>query len=422
MPENENVWEWFGFKKNPYDFLPLRVNKEDRALFVGRDVEIPKLAMPIASDTGGLVVVEGRAGVGKTSLVNVVQYDKWQSKSCLPSFQVLQVQSNSDPIGFILSAFSTCINSLELLHPGIIDKDDDLKAGKAMVTQMLNSGWSLSGGLNVGLFGGQLGGGRATAPSSPLLPAMPNIISKAEKWFDAASKFGWPKFVIPVNNLDLLDDESAITFMNIVRDYMITFAEKGVWWILIAKDGFVHTLENRAHRVSEVLTGPPVKLNPLSLSEVKKAIDARAGIYGKAGANPPAPEEMVAWLYKLSDGEVRSIFKKLTDMIYEYHSMVPSAKTISEVAAKNILIGEARLRIQGLDIKSNWIHILEKASEEGKVSQREFKDHNFKSQPAFRNALEKLCYLDLLRRKEVGREVAYLPTTDTNLAFQSTTP
>ena len=118
MPEGENVWEWFGFRKNPYDFLPLAVNKEDRTLFVGRDAELPRLVTPIASDAGGIIVVEGRAGVGKTSFVNVVQYDRWQARSCLPSFQVLQVQPNTDPIGFILSAFSTCIGSLELSNSG----------------------------------------------------------------------------------------------------------------------------------------------------------------------------------------------------------------------------------------------------------------------------------------------------------------
>jgi len=417
MPEGENVWEWFGFRKNPYDFLPLAVNKEDRTLFVGRDAELPRLVTPIASDAGGIIVVEGRVGVGKTSFVNVVQYDRWQARSCLPSFQVLQVQPNTDPIGFILSAFSTCIGSLELSKSGATDHDPDLKAGKAMVTQMLNSGWSFSGGLNVGLFGGQAGAGKAAAPSSPLLPAMPTILTTAGKWFDAASRFGWSKFIIPVNNLDMLDEESAVNFMNVVRDYMITFAKKGVWWVLIAKDGFVHTLENRAHRVSEVLTGPPVRLNPLSLDEVKKAIDVRVNKYGKEGVKAPAPDEIVSWLYKLSDGEVRAIFKKLTDMIFEYHATVPSAKTITETAARNILVGEARRRIEGLGIQTNWIRILEGTASKGKVHQGGFKDYNFNNQPAFRNALEKLCYFDLLRRKEAGREVTYLPTADTNLAF-----
>lgn len=418
MADNENVWEWFGFKKNPYDFQALGVSKDDRELFVGRESELPRLSTPLASDVGGMAVVEGRVGVGKTSFVNAVQYDKWQSRSCLPSFQVLQVQPNTDPIGFILSAFSTCIGSLELSNPGDTDGDKDLRAGKAMVTQMLTAGWSFSGGLNVGLVGGQAGVGKTPAPSSPLLPVMPNILNVAGKWFDAAGRLGWSKFAVPVNNLDMLDDDSAVSFMNVVRDYMVTFSKKGVWWILIAKDGFTRTVEAKAHRVSEVFTGLPIKLNPLSLAEVAEAIGARVEKYGVGATEGPVPGEIVSWLYQLSDGEVRAIFKKLTDLVYEYHATVPSARTISVAGARSILVGIAQRRVESFDIQPNWMQILVKSAMDGKVRQGDFKAHGFKSQPAFRHALERLCTFDLLRRKDAGREVIYLPTADTNLAFQ----
>ena len=418
VSNGENVWEWFGFKKNPYDFQALGVNEEDRDLFVGRGPELTRLATPITSDPGGIIVVEGRVGVGKTSFVNAVQYDKWRSRSCLPSFQVLQVQTNTDPIAFMLSAFSTCIGSLEVSDPERADSDKDLKAGKAMVSQMLNSGWSFSGGLNVGVLGGQAGVGRAAAPSSPLLAAMPNILGTASKWFDAAGRLGWSKFVIPVNNLDMLDDDSAVSFMNVARDYMLSFAKKGVWWVLIAKEGFVNTMQSRAHRVSEVFTGPPVKLDPLSLADVNKAIAVRVGKFGKEGSVAPAPAEIVSWLYELSDGEVRSIFKKVTDLIHEYHATVPSAKDISLNAGRNILVGEAQRRIRSLEIQENWLEILEASATKGTIHQGDFMEHGFNNQPTFRNALERLCSFGLLRRKEAGREVTYLATVDTNLAFQ----
>lgn len=418
VQEGDNVWEWFGFKQNPFDFLPLGVNADGRSLLVGRDAELKRLSTLVASGHGGITVVEGRAGVGKTSLVNAVQYDKWQSGACLPSFQVLQVLTNTDPIGLMLSAFSTSIGSLELTNPGEVDKNPALKAGKTMVAQAASTGWSFSGGLTVGAFGGQGGAGKTPAPTSPLLPLMPSILATAEKWFDAASKLGWSKFIIPVNNLDMLDDDLAVGFLNAVRDYLITFARKGVWWVLIAREAFTPSLEARAHRVSEVLSGPSVRLSPLSLQDVSKAIDARVEKYSVAGARSPVPDEIVSWLYKLSDGEVRTIFKKLTDMVFEHHAVVPSAKTISETAAKQILVGEARQKIQSFEIQPNWLRVLQSGAEEGRVPQGAYRDHGFNNQPTFRNALEKLCRMDLLRRKEEGREVVYLPTADTNLVFQ----
>jgi len=247
---------------------------------------------------------------------------------------------------------------------------------------------------------------------------MPSILGAAEKWFDAASKLGWSKFIIPVNNLDMLDDDSAASFMNAVRDYLITFSRKGVWWVLVAKEAFTPSLEARAHRVSEVLSGPPVRLSPLSLQDVNKAIDVRVKKYAVNDAKSPVPDEIVAWLYKLSDGEARTIFKKLTDMIFELHALVPSARTVSEAAAKQILVGEARRKVQSLEVKPNWLKILRLAAEEGQVPQGAYRNHGFNNQPTFRNALEKLCAMDLLRRKEAGREVLYFPAADTNLVFQ----
>ncbi len=256
MQEGDNVWEWFGFQQNPFDFLPLGVNADDRSLLVGGGAELKRLSTLVASGHGGITVVEGRAGVGKTSLVNAVQYDKWRSRACLPSFQVLQVLANTDPIGFMLSAFSTSIGSLELTNPGDVDKSPALKAGKTMVAQAVSTGWNFSGGLAAGAFGGQVGAGRTPAPTSPLLALMPSILATAERWFDATSELGWSKFVIPVNNLDVLEDDLAVGFLNAARDCLITFARKGVWWVLMAREGFTPALEAKAHRVSGVLSGP----------------------------------------------------------------------------------------------------------------------------------------------------------------------
>lgn len=417
MTSAEDVWRWFGFEKNPYDFHPLGVNKEDRELFVGRDVELPRLATPIVSEDGGIVVVEGRVGVGKTSFVNAVQYDKWQEKVCLPSFQVFQTQRSTDPIGFILSAFSTCLGSFEQVNPGVVDKNKTLAAGKAMVSQMLNVGWSFSAGGSLGVFGAQAGAGKTAAPSSPLLPALPQILRTSEKWFQEAKKLGAPKFVVQVNNLDMLDDDTAVEFLNVTRDYMLSFARMGVWWILVAKDQFMSVLESRAHRVSEVITGPPVRVGPLSLGEVNQAIGVRQKRYAAGSGEGPVANEVIHWLYEQSGGEVRAVFNKLTELVYGYHATVPSAKDIPVKVAKSILIDEARRKIEDLDIQDNHLNVLRKSVTSGGLRLSEYNAYGFKSEPALNYAVQKLCTLNLLRRTERGKGVMYIPAVDANLAF-----
>lgn len=417
MTSAEDVWRWFGFDKNPYNFHPLGVNKEDRELFVGREDELPRLAAPVVSEDGGIIVVEGRVGVGKTSFVNAVQYDKWKEKTCLPSFQVFQTQRGTDPNGFILSAFSTCLGSFEQVNPGVVDKNKTLRAGKAMVSQMLNIGWSFSGGGSLGIFGVQAGVGKAAAPSSPLLPVMSQILQTSEKWFEQARRLGASKFVVPVNNLDMLDDDAAVEFLNVARDYMLSFSKMGVWWVLIAKEQFMHMLETRAHRVSEVITGPPVRIGPLSLGDVEKAIDVRLKRYATGDGEGPVPHEIISWLYELSGGEVRAVFNKLTDLVYGYHATVPSAKDIPVKVAKNILMDEARRKIEDMDIQDNHVNVLKQSVTSGGVRLGEYKAYGFKSEQALSYAVQKLCNLNLLRRTEKGKGVVYIPAVDANLAF-----
>ncbi len=415
----EDVWRWFGFEKNPYDFRPLGVSREDRELFVGREAELPRLATPVVSEEGGMIVVEGRVGVGKTSFVNAVQYDKWQERVCLPSFQVFQTQRGTDPIGFILSAFSTCLGSFEQVNPGVVDKNRILSTGKAMVSQMLNIGWSFSAGGSLGVFGAQAGAGKTAASTSPLLPVLPQILRTSESWFQEARRIGAPKFVVPVNNLDMLDDDTAVEFLNVSRDYMLSFSKMGVWWVLIAKEQFMHLLETRAHRVSEVMTGPPVRIGALSFGELNKAISVRQKKYAIGSTEGPVPLEVVSWLYELSGGEVRAVFNKLTDLVYSYHAAVASARDIPIKVAKSILIDESRRRIGEMGVQRNHLNVLRRSVVDGGVRLSEYEAHGFKSEQALGYAVQRLCSLNLLRRTEKGKGVTYIPAVDANLAFST---
>ena len=64
----EELWTGSGFARNPYDHRPLRVSAQDRGLFIGRNKEQELFKIQTAGPEGGIVVVEGPIGVGKTRL------------------------------------------------------------------------------------------------------------------------------------------------------------------------------------------------------------------------------------------------------------------------------------------------------------------------------------------------------------------
>ena len=62
----DTFWKDLGLEDNPYDSRPLVISKNDRKLFVGRKNELAALNTLVSSPKGGIVIVEGEVGVGKT--------------------------------------------------------------------------------------------------------------------------------------------------------------------------------------------------------------------------------------------------------------------------------------------------------------------------------------------------------------------
>ena len=173
-----------------------------------------------------------------------------------------------------------------------------------------------------------------------------------DRWFERVSeKFGYEGFLVPINNLDVLSDQTVAAFLNSARDTLLT--RHHVWWILIARQGFFSYLETTARRVSELVTGTPILLNPLSLEEVHQAINVRVARFKqnqKEGTKPPAPPEAVDLLYQVSGGEIRYIFKRLSDLVYEFRLAFPSERQIPLNVAKQSLRSLALSRLAELNL------------------------------------------------------------------------
>jgi DNA-binding MarR family transcriptional regulator len=68
-----HVYQQWGFATNPFLQTPLPPNLEGASLLVGRQAELKQIRLRLASPPK-LVTVEGRNGIGKTSVINVAAY------------------------------------------------------------------------------------------------------------------------------------------------------------------------------------------------------------------------------------------------------------------------------------------------------------------------------------------------------------
>jgi hypothetical protein len=426
----EDLWEGSGFSKNPYNYKPLKVCSEDRELFVGRNKEQELFKVQTAGTEGGIVVVEGPIGVGKTSFVNAMMYDKWnpegkmarnskKSYSYLPSFETLRLNENVELSDFMLSVLSNCIFSLEnqnVRGEKASDSDKDLKAGKELIANTVRSG---TGGFSVSILGSGGGVNKSELAIQPSTIPLPTIMNTMDKWFDAVvTEFDFDAVFVPINNLDILSEETVISFLNSARDTLLS--RHHVWWILVGGPGLFSTLETKARRVSELITGQPVELEPMSLEEVLEAVRTRIERFRRnKDSKPPIPQEIVEMLYQVSNGEVRYIFKRLSDIIYDFRATFPSERRIPEQFARKSLQILAGRKLDTLNLTKREKEVLGEMSKEKNFRIRDYSRFGYDKPQPMQNLVSKFLRLGLLRRVEKGaREVYYSTSGDVNLVFR----
>ncbi|MFQ6056623.1 MAG: hypothetical protein ACE5J3_11655, partial [Methanosarcinales archaeon] len=301
-----SIWKELGFKENPYDPRPLKPVEEDAKLFVGRSEESKQFAINVSSLKGGSIIVEGRIGVGKTSFVNIQQYRCWKSiKNFLPSFETVLIQDNTDSLTFMLSSLSNALHSLMKIH-----REKEIKNNQVF-NEVLNNISKTS------VLGSGAGATKTIAPSQPIAVVMPTILHLAGKFIKELQKFGYEGVIIPINNLDIIDESIVANFLSQIRD--IALIREGFIWVLIGQEGLFSALESKAPRVSEVITGSPILLKPLSLREVKQAIERRiATLKLRESVDLPIHTDIIELLYEVSGGEIRYIFKRSTDLLLQF--------------------------------------------------------------------------------------------------------
>lgn len=421
--EMVNMWEDLGFTGNPYDQKALSVTPEDRKLLINRTIELQTLST-LANAGKGIIIVEGGVGVGKTSLVNAMQYDLLHQKKnkILPSFQKIELtQDNIEPKNFILSTFSNMIFSLEkLTNTDLAKQSGILREGKLLVAQTVQYG--LAGNLQA--FGFGAGISKSPSVNPPAAVTLPSILNTMDKWVQYVSKntdYDGPA-VIPVNNMDVLDDQEIVAFLNSMRDTLID--RPNMLWILIGRKGLFSLLESKARRVSEIITGQPVILQPLSLTDVYNAIQTRIELLSKnkKGAKDGiVSDEIVKILYDTSQGEIRYIFKRITDIILKFRGQYPSVSKIPLEVAKSTIIEFAKSHISTLNLSPRELDVLKHIVKNGAIRTKDYSSLGLPTPQALSKYLTTFHKKNLvLKEYGEGTAVHYRPTADVIFALAMT--
>lgn len=254
------TWSRLGFNESPYKVTPLNVTKEDAKLFVGREAESDRFLNLTDTEDGGVFIISGEAGIGKTSFLNVNQYrmiseEAGHAPKLIPSIVNTGLSRDDDETSVAQRCVHRTIQNVvfectrrNLKVPNQITKIEKWMSHKAD-----------SAGIG---FGFQiLGvGGHVARPVTP--PAVGDATK--ENWQDILSvvasecvaELDVEGVVICFDNVETLDCADLAKLMMAFRDTL--FMTRNVWWVLIGQSQLYAQLNAIDQRISQRINGPGV--------------------------------------------------------------------------------------------------------------------------------------------------------------------
>lgn len=417
MPRD--IWDEYGFHRNPFEPRALSATGEDADLFIGRAAESEDLSSWYVSNRSGGIVVEGPIGVGKTTLVNVAQHQAHiHANNILPCLKTVEVQDSMTPQTFLLEVLAHLLYSLKSMHPKTVKSKEFQPLAQAVERGVLTSrGWQGHGSfMGTGGGGGQQTTKTTTHPDALTMMAVQVYL---EDFAKLAKANGFERILVSVNNLDIVDVARFKGLLNAVRDSSLIL--DGFLWTFIGPVGLRGELgEPSLQRVSELLRGAPVELGPLPKKQVHEVLKARTRLHAKeAKPIPPVTSEVIDFLYEASSGEIRYVMNRCGDIVEAVTRHIPTPSTVDLVKARWVLrdIVSPTLEHAGLTAKER--KVLRDIAQKRRVQGKDFAEYGFKQYQGLFNHIANLAKKRLLVKERSGKEVVYIPRGDVVLYFEA---
>src|ERR1035437_2658092 len=126
-----SLWSGFGLKDDPFFQQPLDPGRDTEhpasRLFVGREEELRLLLEQVLSSSTSRVVVEGNAGVGKTSFINRAKVEM-QQQGVLLHRDPVRVQQGMRPHQFMAEVLKVLLQiNASVTLPETASRTDKIK-------------------------------------------------------------------------------------------------------------------------------------------------------------------------------------------------------------------------------------------------------------------------------------------------------
>jgi hypothetical protein len=302
--EITNFWRPYGLRRDPFFQEELKASPEAefpvQALFVGRQAELARIGRAIGGSDPSRTIVEGEAGIGKTTFVNALKAEV-AGGGLLVHEQPIRIDASSTPDRFLAEVLRVLVRARTLAG----GKDSEFWKGAA---RLVEGGVLTSGSVSIAGTGVQVQRERL-APEFGHGALLDRVGEALERIRSEIAPI-----LLHVNNLENLGFDAAdhaAALMQMVRDI---FTYPGAHWLMVGASGTEEAVFRRADQVSGFFPHAIV-LEPLSSPEITEMMARRYHHLRVPDMDVVAPVEPQAMgkLYDRYHGDLRNFLRLLSE-------------------------------------------------------------------------------------------------------------
>jgi Cdc6-like AAA superfamily ATPase len=327
------IWANYGFLANPFETRPL-------SLFSQSDLSVNNAYLPRAaagelnpsekldlflkSEGGGCVLVEGKIGVGKTSLVNHHR-NEWRKAIPHPLFTpISEISAEKD---WTKRQFLVDILSC-LARTFITEFDEKTIANSQLLMEVISTTGTLyqskSGttyGFSIAGSGVQFGQGKATTIHKGEI-SNTQLEDYVRRVIAMCQTDGYRGVLIHLDNIEILldkDEGACREFFDDIRDILQI---ENAYFVFVARSGFFQEVISPQERVRSIFYSTPVFVRPFTEDETIAVINKRYEVlaHGDRQFIKPVDDDLIRRLYRIHEGRIRNVLNDIKMLILEYSS------------------------------------------------------------------------------------------------------
>jgi hypothetical protein len=320
-----DYYSTLGLTSNPFAVQALKADELGKRLMIGRDDEIDQVAQRLHKH-GKITCLDGRVGVGKTSLVNVATYECFQAflagetpQLLIPLSESFQLSRDENLDAFCATVFRKVANGL-MSQIGYLGNYQLSGPPLLQVSAWLNSPiihqLRASGPAAASASGGTANAhndfpGHLNTSTGFAYEGFENLV---RTWLNEIFAVqGNGGVVCVIDNLELLESGPiARRTLEALRDRL--FNVNGLRWVFCGANGVIHSLA-ASPRLGAFLNAPIMDVGEVAPRAIRPLVQARLEEYlmnaDQAESCLPIRMEDIEYLYKILNFNLRELLAHL---------------------------------------------------------------------------------------------------------------